>query len=318
MNQDAGASGPKYITVNGGLVPYAEARVHVLSPAFRYGLNVFEGMRAYWNEEHQQLYVFRLAEHLERLMQSMKLLRFDATFSAADLAHETLELLRANELRETGHLRLSAYLDGEGEHHVSGPVSYFIAAKARPRTPKTETGVRCRISTWTRIADNSMPPRVKCGANYVNARLARFEAKHDGYDDALMLNSAGRLSEGPGACVFLMRRGKLLTPSVTEGILESITRDTLIELARDLGIEVEERGIDRTEVYACDELMMAGSAAEVLPVVEVDGISIGTGEVGDVTRRLQNAYFESVSGRENRNKGWLSAVYDSAPASRNA
>ena len=118
--------------------------------------------------------------------------------------------------------------------------------------------------------------------------------------------------------MFLMRRGKLLTPSVTEGILESITRDTLIELARDLGIEVEERGIDRTEVYACDELMMAGSAAEVLPVVEVDGISIGTGEVGDVTRRLQNAYFESVSGRENRNKGWLSAVYDSPPAPRNA
>jgi len=315
MNQAPTIPKPKYITVNGELIPYAEATVHVMSPALKYGLNVFEGMRAYWNGDERQLYVFRLDEHLERLMQSLKLLRFDAHFSSTELAQATLDLLRANELRATGHIRLSAYLDGEGEHHVSGPVSYFVAAKARPRTPKTETGIRCRISTWTRIADNSMPPRVKCGANYVNARLARFEAKHDGYDDALMLNNAGRLSEGPGACVFLMRRGKLLTPPVTEGILESITRDTLIELAQDLGINIEERSIDRTEVYAGDELFMAGSAAEVLPIVEVDGISIGNGLVGEVTTQLQNAYFATVSGRENLNKGWLSAVYDASAES---
>ena len=310
MSQPTTPQAPKHMIVNGQLVDYANATVHVMSPAMRYGLNVFEGMRAYWNEAQAQLHVFRLEEHLERLMQSMKLLRFDAKFSIEELREATLEVLRANSYRETCHLRLSAYLDGEGEHHVTGPVSYFVAAKARPRTQQTQSGMRCRVSTWTRIADNSLPPRVKCGANYVNARLARFEAKHDGYDDALMLNGAGRVSEGPGACVFMMRHGKLVTPPVTEGILESITRDTLIELARELGVEVVERGVDRTELYACSELMMAGSAAEVLPVIAVDGIDVADGRVGAVTQKLQQAYFQTVIGESNANKGWLSPVYD--------
>ena len=164
---------PRYMTVNGALVPYAEATVHLMSPAVRYGLNVFEGLRAYWSDNDQQLYVFRLTEHLERLAQSMKVLRFNPEFSMATVAEDTLALLRANKLRETGHLRVNAYLDGEGDHHVTGPVSYCIAARPRPRSEKIEGGIRCRVSTWTRINDNSMPPRVKCGANYVNARLAR-------------------------------------------------------------------------------------------------------------------------------------------------
>ena len=195
---------------------------------------------------------------------------------------------------------------------MSGPVSYFVAAKLRPRLPTTATGIRCRVSTWVRMADNAMPPRIKCGANYVNARLARYEAHHDGYDDALMLNAAGRVAEGPGACVFMVRRGVLVTPPITEGILESITRDTLIELAKDLGVAMEERVIDRTELYARDELLMAGSAAEVLPVTEVDGVEIGAGRVGEITTSLQSAYFASVTGESNTNKGWLSPVYPSS------
>ena len=303
---------PTYMIVNGETIPYADGTLHLMSPAARYGLNVFEGMRGYWNEETRQLYVFRLAEHLERLQQSMKMLRFEPDFGIDEISEATLALLRANEMKEICHIRANAYLGGEGEHHVSGPVSYFVACKARPRSPKTATGIRCRVSTWTRMADNAMPPRIKCGANYVNARLARYEAFQDGYDDALILNGAGRVAEGPGACVFMMRRGRLVTPSVTEGILESITRSTLIELARDQGITVEERPLDRTELYACDELFMAGSAAEVLPVVEVDGVEVGQGQVGETTSSLQTAYFATVTGQANTNKGWLTSVYPAA------
>ena len=303
---------PIYMIVNGELIPYAEGTLHLMSPAARYGLNVFEGMRTYWNDDAKQLFVFRLAEHLERLRQSMKMLRFEPDFGIDDVSEATLELLRANRIKEMCHIRANAYLGGEGEHHVPGPVSYFVACKARPRSPKTATGIRCRVSTWTRMADNAMPPRIKCGANYVNARLARYEAFQDGYDDALMLNGAGRVAEGPGACVFMLRGGRLVTPSVTEGILESITRSTLIELARDQGMEVEERGLDRTELYACDELFMAGSAAEVLPVVEVDGVAVGKGQVGDTTSSLQDAYFSAVTGGTNTNKGWLTPVYPAA------
>ena len=300
---------PTYMIVNGKLIPYADGTLHLMSPAARYGLNVFEGMRAYWNDETEQLYVFRLAEHLERLRQSMKMLRFEPDFGIDDVFEKTLELLRENRVKEMCHIRANAYLGGEGEHHVPGPVSYFVASKVRPRSPKTATGIRCRVSTWTRMADNAMPPRIKCGANYVNARLARYEAFQDGYDDALMLNGAGRVAEGPGACVFMMRAGRLVTPSVTEGILESITRSTLIELARDQGITVEERPLDRTELYACDELFIAGSAAEVLPVIEVDGIAVGEGQIGDTTSSLQDAYFATVTGSANTNKSWLTPVY---------
>lgn len=300
---------PAHMIVNGQLVGYDDATVHLMSPALRYGLNVFEGLRAYWNEAEQQLYVFRLQEHLQRLNQSMKLLRFDAKFETEELGENTFTLLRANSVKEQCHVRISAYIDGEGEHHVSGPVSYFVAAKIRPRSQKTQTGIRCRVSTWVRMADSAMPPRIKCGANYVNARLARYEAHHDGYDDAVMLNAAGHVAEGPGACVFMMRRNTLVTPPITDGILESITRDTLIELATDNGLTVVERSIDRTELYACDELFMAGSAAEVLPVTEMDGVVIGDGRIGDVTTLLQDVYFSTVIGQANTNKGWLSPVY---------
>lgn len=159
------------------------------------------------------------------------------------------------------------------------------------------------------MSDNSLPPRIKCGANYANARLARFQAQADGYDDAIMLNEVGKVGEGPGACLFMFRRGALVTPDLSSGILESITRDTILELARLAGLTVEERSIDRTELYAADEVFLAGSAAEVLPVTSVDRISVGNGTVGPITRDLQTAYFEAVEGRSNRDKDWLTPVY---------
>lgn len=301
----------KRMVVNGKTVPFADATVHLMSPAMRYGLNVFEGLRGYWNNDEKQLYVFRLPEHLERFDQSIRLLRMSSEFTMAQISAAVLGLLRDDEHRANCHIRTTAYLDGIGEHHVTGPVSWMVYAGPRPRGKKVETGITAHISSWRRMSDNAMPPRIKCGANYANARLARFQAQLDGYDDAIMLNDAGKVGEGPGACIFIVRGGKLITPDVTSGILESITRETILTLARDSGLAVEERPVDRTELYASQEVFLAGSAAEVLPVMSVDRITVGTGTVGDITRSLQQAYFSAVEGRVQKYKSWLTPVWNS-------
>jgi branched-chain amino acid aminotransferase len=280
-----------------------------MSPALKYGLSVFEGLRAYWSDADNQLFIFRLQEHTERLFQSMKLLRFEPSFTPEDINDRTVELLRGNNVRGAAHIRTIAYLDGKGEHTVRGPVSYSISALERSRSAQVEKGIRCQVSAWTRISDTSMPPRIKTGGNYVNSRLARYQAKHDGYDDAILLNGTGRVAEAPGACIFLRRRDELITPDVTSGILESITRDTVLQLAREKGIEVTERPVEKTELYAAQEIFLVGSAAEILPVINVDGISIGKGSRGEMTRDLQNAYFDAVIGKNSSNKGWLTSVH---------
>ncbi len=300
--------------VNGALVPYEAATVHLMSAAMRYGLNVFEGLRAYWNPEEEQLYVFRLQEHMERLAQSMKLLRFQPDVRVKEVGHAIVTLLRAQAQRQNCHIRATAYLAEASEHHVPGPVSWMVYAGPRPRSAKVETGIRAQVSSWRRLSDNAMPPRIKCGANYANARLARFQAKADGYDDAVMLNEAGKVGEGPGACLFLLRQDRLVTPDQTSGILESITRSTILTLAAERGLTIEERSVDRSELYAADELFFAGSAAEVLPIVELDGLAIGEGAVGPVTRLLQTAYFSATIGESARDQGWLTPVYDQSGA----
>ncbi|EJN06740.1 branched-chain amino acid transaminase [Phyllobacterium sp. YR531] len=300
----------RQMVVNGTTVPFADATVHLMSPAMRYGLNVFEGLRGYWNDDERQLYIFRLQEHLERFDQSIRLLRFKAEFRMDAIADATLGLLRADNHRANCHIRTTAYLDGIGEHHVTGPVSWMVYAGPRPRGKKVESGIAAHVSTWRRMSDNALPPRIKCGANYANARLARFQAQIDGYDDAIMLNDEGKVGEGPGACIFIVRKNKLITPSVTSGILESITRDTILTLAQDRGISIEERAVDRTELYASDEAFFAGSAAEVLPIISIDRLPVGSGAVGPVTSLLQKDYFDAVEGRGNLEKSWLTPVWN--------
>ena len=300
---------PEFIALNGALIPYEDARVHVMSPAVKYGLSVFEGLRAYWNPAGEELYVFRLQDHTDRLMQSMKLLRFEAGFDGAEINRMTLELLRRNHVREAAHIRTTAYLDGKGEQQAKGPVSYSISAVEKPRSKRVEQGIRCQISSWIRMSDTIMPPRIKCGGNYVNGRLARCQAQQDGYDEAILLNTFGKVAEGPGTCVFMVKGGRLITPDVASGILESITRDSALVLAREAGIETVERIVDRTELYAADEVFMVGSAAEIVPVIGIDGIEIGTGLRGPMTATLQTAYFEAVMGRGAARPGWLTPVH---------
>jgi len=300
---------PEYIVQNSDFIKYGDARTHVMSPAVKYGLSVFEGLRAYWNVAQQDLYVFRLNEHTERLFQSMKLLRFDADFTPDEINQNTIALLRRNRIRQAAHIRTIAYLDGMGEQDVRGPVSYSISALEKARSKNVERGIRCQVSCWRRLSDSTMPPRIKCGGNYVNSRLARSQAKQDGYDEAILLNQAGQVAEAPGACIFIVRRNQLVTPDLTSGILESITRDSIIDLAREMGIDVVERTVDKTELYAAKEIFLVGSAAEVLPVVNVDGIGIGNGERGVITAQLQKAYFEAASGDTASRHGWLTSVY---------
>lgn len=302
---------PHYIAFNGKIIPYEEATTHIMSPAVKYGLSVFEGLRAYWNETDRDLYVFRLQDHTERLLQSMKLLRFRHTFDGAEINRMTLEVLRRNGVKASAHIRTTAYLDGKGEQQVTGPVSYAISAIEKPRASKTEKGIRCQISSWMRMADNVMPPRIKCGGNYVNGRLARYQAIHDGYDEAILLNTLGKVAEGPGTCIFFVRRNELVTPDISSGILESLTRDSVLKLAGERGIAVSERIVDRTELYAADEVFMVGSAAELVPVVDIDGMTIGTGERGPMTALLQQAYFEAANGTNKVHADWLTPVYKS-------
>jgi branched-chain amino acid aminotransferase len=309
---------PTYLLMNGELVAYRDARVHVLSTAFKYGACVFEGLRAYWNEEQGELYGFRLREHFQRLVESLRICRMPSPLDADGYTADMVRLMRANGLREDLHMRVSAYVDDEDGGLASfEPVSVAMAAMPMRRYFAKE-GLDVHVSSWTRISDASMPPRVKAAPNYHNSRLALGQAKADGYDDAIMLSSEGKVTEGPGYALFMLRGGKLITPPVTSGILESITRDSLIALASGVGLEVVEREMDRTELYVADELFFCGSAAEVTPVLSVDRIPVGTGKVGPATAAMKASFLATVRGEVEDTRGWLTPVFAGVAASEPA
>lgn len=303
---------PKYMVYNGEVIPFADGTVHIATPGVKYGIGVFEGVRGYWNEQQRQLYVFRLREHMERLKQSMKLLRLEDKQSLEELEDGVLRMIRANEFRTTIQMRVIALLDGiETARHGLGPVTVCVHGSPKEPHDFLEAGLTAGTSSWVRPSDNALPVRVKCNANYVNGRLAELEAKAGGFDRAILLNSRGKVSEGPGSTMFIVRKGRPITPSVTSDILESITRDSLITLFKEeFDLATEQRDIDRSEIYAADEAFICGTLAEVSPIVSLDGVPIGTGKVGPVTRALQHKYLDVVYGRSNRHPEWRTAVYD--------
>lgn len=298
-----------WMVQNGRILPYAECRLHGFSGAVKYGCGVFEGLRAYWSPAEGELFVFRLPEHLERLAFGIKVLRLEGAPAMEEIGRGVLEMLRANDLRETCHVRVIVHLDGDDELSARGPVGWMAGAVPRGSTRFVETGMQVKVTSWTRIADAALPARVKATGNYLNNRAAELEAKRDGYDGALLLTAEGKLSEASGACLMLVRDGRLVTPSVTSDILESITRATLIELARtELGLEVVERPVDRSELWAAQEVFACGSGWEVVPIVSVDRLPVGTGKPGPVTRALQAAYFATVRGERPARRSWLTPV----------
>jgi branched-chain amino acid aminotransferase len=299
----------RYLMLDGELVPYAEARVHVLSTTVKFGAGVFEGFRAYWSEGRQQLFGFRLKDHLRRLETSIRVSRLERPPVIDRAAELLVELMRANELREDLHLRLQVLVVADdGPMPATGPVTVSMAALPMGRYFPGE-GRHAAVSSWTRIGDRSMPPRVKAIANYHNSRLALLQARADGYDDAILLTGEGRVAEGPGYNLFLARDGALATPPTTEGILEGVTRDTLIRLARRLGLTVEVRPIDRTELYQADEIFFCGSGAEVMPVLSVDRHPVADGTPGKLTVLLREAYMGVARGEVPDPDGWLTPVY---------
>jgi len=296
------------IWMNGKLVSQAEAVLPVNSAAVFYATNVFEGLRAYWNAEHEEVYTFRLAEHFARLRESAKMMRFAIPYSEIDLYEAVREVLRGNDLREDVHMHLVTYVLGVGVDATS-PTGLYINPKRRGRLAEN-TGLRCCITSWDRTSDNAIPIRLKCGANYQNGRLATLQAKVDGYDAPIFLNRHGTVAEGSGATFFMVRKGRLVTPPMTSDILESITRVTLLEnICPDLGIDPVEREIARTELYVADEAFFCGSGYEITPIVSIDGFPLGDGKPGAITRRLLDAYMDVVRGVDKRYTEWRTPTY---------
>ena len=302
----------RYIWLNGEIVPLPDAKINVLSPTAQFGANVFEGIRCYWNEEERQLYVFRLEDHYKRLKRSVKLLRLEDKYTEEELKKALFDVVRANGYEEDIAVRQTIFLDGFGSWGSGGPTGMFVAPipKGRLSAEYGKEGLNCCISSWERISDRNLPPRIKVGANYINSRMAQLEAKENGYDTAILMNRWGKLAEGPGSCLFIVRDGALATPPVTASVLESITRDTVMVLAKEVwNIPVAEREIDRTELYICEEAFLCGSAMEITPVVRVDGYAVGDGRTGKLTRRLQEDYLRVVQGRNADYRRWVTPIY---------
>jgi len=294
------------IWMNGKVVPGEQAVLPVNSAAVFYATNVFEGLRAYWNATDGEMYGFRLAEHFARLRESMKMMRFTVPYSDVDLYEAVREVIRANEVREDIHMHLVAYVVGAGLDATT-PTGLYINPRRRPSAP---AGLRCCVSSWTRTNDNAIPIRLKSGSNYQNGRLATLQAKADGYDSPILLNQSGTVAEGTGATFFMVRRGVLLTPPLTADILESITRVTLLQdVIPDLGLEVQERDIARTELYVADEAFFCGSGYEITPILSIDRFPLGNGEVGPITKKLSRAYMDLVRGIDKRHAEWRTPVY---------
>ena len=301
----------RFIWLNGEIVRVGDAKINVLSPTSQFGLNVFEGIRCYWNDEMQQLFAFRLEDHLKRLKRSQRLLHMEDKFTIDELKQALIDVVSANKYKEDIAVRQTLFIDGFGSWSSDGPVNMFIAPIPKVKTGDeyNKKGLNCCVSSWQRINDNSLSPRIKCGANYINSRMAQLEALKNGYDTTIFLNNAGKVAEGPGSCLFIVRDNKLITPKITDSVLESITRDTIIKIAFENDIIIEERTLDRTELYICDEAFLCGSAMEITPVLSIDKYVVGNGLQGSVTKRIHEEYLRTVTGKKEKNATYLTPIY---------
>lgn len=296
---------------DGQFMPLREARIGILTHALHYGTGVFEGIRAHWDEDAQQLFVMRPMEHYERWKLNCGILRIDVPETPQQLCTITAELMRRNAFRTNVYVRPIAYKSAER----IGVATDDQNARALIALPfgdylHAEKGLHAGVSSWRRIEDNAIPARAKiCGA-YVNSALASDEVRRNGFDEAIFLNESGHVAEGATCNLFMVRKGRLITPSATENILEGITRDSIMELAqRELGLQVVEHPIGRSELYVCDELFLSGTAVGIAPIVRVDHRAVKDGTIGPITRQLQQHYFDATRGHLKAYRKWLVPVY---------
>jgi branched-chain amino acid aminotransferase len=299
------------------IVPLSEAKIGVMTHAFNYGTAVFEGIRGNWNEEEGQVYLFRLKEHFDRLRKSCRIMRIEFPYENEELYSIATRLVEMSGFREDVYIRPLAYKSSEvlgvRLHDLEDDFLMFIA----PFGPylDIEKGARCQTSTWRRVADTGIPARAKITGIYANSALAKTEAQLNGFDEAIMLDERGHISEGSGENIFIVMDGRLITPPPSSDILVGITRETLITLAREeLGMETVERDIDRTELYIADECFMTGTAAHVTPVVEFDRRAVGDGKMGPVAGSLVKLYFQIITGRNPKYAHWCTPCYSRVKA----
>ena len=301
----------RFIWYKGEIMNVNDAKINILAPTSQFGLNVFEGIPCYWNDDEKQLYAFRLDAHYDRLLRSARLIQIDCPYTKEDMKKALVDVVKANEYDENLSVRQTLFVDGFGSWGSAEPVDMFVAPipKGRTSAEYNKKGLNCCITSWRRISDTTLSPRIKCGANYINSRMGQREALRNGYDTCIFLNDAGKVAEGPGSCFFIVKDKTVITPKLTDSVLESITRDTMIRLAKMKGYEVVERSIDRTELYTCDEAFLCGSAMEVTPVLSVDRYEINGGEAGKITTELHKAYLDAARGFVPELKEWVTPVY---------
>ena len=297
--------------VEGKMVPIADAKISVMTHAFNYGTGVFEGIRAYWNPTHEQLYGLHLKEHFTRLHKSCRVMRIKLEHSVPELVDMTVELIRKCGYREDTYVRPVAYKSSEliGVRLHDLDDAFLMFAVPFGTYIDIDRGISCGVSSWRRTDDNAIPARSKITGSYVNAALAKTEAQDAGFDEAIVLTQDGHVSEGSAENLFMVRDGFLITPPGTDNILEGIVRTSILRIAVDEGIPVATRQIDRTELYIADEVFLCGTGAQISPVSSIDHRTVADGEVGPITARIRDRYFAAVRGDEPRYRDWVTPIY---------
>ncbi len=302
----------EYIWFNGSCVPWQDAKVHVMSHALHYGSSVFEGIRVY--KTPQGSAIFRLPEHVQRLFDSAKIYRMPIPFSQMDIMNACKNIVLENKLTEGAYIRPLIFMGdvGAGVKPPVGSIAEVMVAAfpwgAYLGEGSLEQGVKAQVSSWQRLAPNTMPTAAKAGGHYLSSQLIAEEARRHGYDEGIALDIQGQLSEGSGENIFVVKGGILYTPPATAAILPGITRDTVFQLAESLGYKVVEQALPRESLYLADEVMMTGTAAEIVPVCHIDGLEVGTGKPGPITRHMQKAFFGLFNGETVDQWGWLDAI----------
>jgi branched-chain amino acid aminotransferase len=303
---------PPYAFFKKQFMPLAEAKIGILTHAFHYGTACFGGIRGNWNEEQKQLFLFRIRDHYERVNKGCRILKMNPDYSVDEMIELTIKLVEKSGYHENVYIRPLAYKSSEeiGVKLHNLEDDFLIIITTLPAYLDADKGVRCCTSSWRRVDDTMIPAKGKITGIYVNSALAKTDANEMGFDEAILLSHDGRVSEGSGENIFLVRDGKLVTPSGSDNILMGITRDTVIKLARnELDLEVVERSIDRSELYLAEEAFFSGTAAHVTPIVEVDRRLVGNGDIGKITKELQRLYFDVIVGKNPKYLHWCTPAY---------
>jgi branched-chain amino acid aminotransferase len=301
-----------WVFFDGEYKRYQDVHLGLMTHALHYGTGCFEGIRAYWNPNQEQLFALLVKPHFKRLRNSAKILQIELPFTDDEMLEATVEILRRNGYREDVYVRPLAFKSAEeiGVRLHNLKSSFAIYTAPFGAYVDVEKGIRCMVSSWRRIDDNAAPARAKVTGIYVNSALAKTEANQNGFEEAIVLTQEGHVSEGSAENIFIVRDGVLITPPASDNILEGVTRNVIMELAsQDLGLKVVERSIDRSELYVADEVFMCGTGAQVSPVLEIDRRTIGDGDMGPITRELQKIYFDVCYGRIEERLDWLTPIY---------